>query len=120
MDSLTLPPVSVRPERSEAKSKDALMLPVPIVQRFLTYNDGRFAQSAADGSAVGSPPSAGRCAPRPVHVTTLRRFGKHRTTTPASTSTMTPMHSTVLGAPMKWALTPARNAPAGVMPRSSM
>ena len=109
MDSPTLTPVSVRPERSEAKSKDALMLPVPIVQRFLTYNDGRFAQS-----------SAGRCAPRPAHVTTLRRFGKHRTTTPASTSTMTPMHSTVLGAPMKWALTPARNAPAGVMPRSSM
>ncbi len=37
MDSLTLTPIPVHTERSEAESKDVFMLPVPIVQRFLKF-----------------------------------------------------------------------------------
>ncbi len=46
--------------------------------------------------------------------------GTSQATTNASTITIVPMVATVNGAPMKWAVTPAKSAPTGMKPRSSM
>ena len=60
MDSLTLTrPIPVCPERSGAKSKDALMPPVPIVQRF-RRREHRARTNPAARSGFGGPTGAGR------------------------------------------------------------
>ena len=52
------PAIPVRPEHSEAKSKDALMPPVPIVQRFQQMSKDRESNEidATDGSQHEAPP----------------------------------------------------------------